>query len=94
MCDEPLLQASLSKHTKRRLLSAWHDVYIHAVMKRFQNARAQGLYREYVEQRALRLWQLYCRQQQRKHTMLTKAHAFARCCISRISVFKHLQSFY
>lgn len=73
-----LLQTVLSKQVKHRLLSGWHDVYIHAVMKRFQMARAQGLHREHVELRAVHLWQAHCRKQQRKAAMQAKAHGFAR----------------
>lgn len=73
-----LLQAVLCKHVKRRLLLAWHDVYIRAVMKRFQMARAQGLHWEHVELRALHLWQAHRRRQQRKAAMQAKAHGFAR----------------
>lgn len=72
------MQAVLSTHVKQRLLSAWHDIYIHAVMKRFQMARAQGLHRQHVELQVMHLWLGHCRRQQRKGAMLAKAHAFAR----------------
>ena len=76
--NAPVLQAVLSKHVKQRLLSAWHNVYIHAVMKRFQIARAQGLHRQHVELRVMHLWHQHCSRQQRKGAMQAKAHAFAR----------------
>lgn len=98
-----LLQAVLSNHVKLRLLSAWHDVYIHAVMKRFQMARAQGLHRDHVELRVMHLWQAHCRKQQRKAATQAKAHGFARqedidvqymlcCCVWSMSVLGLLQT--
>ena len=77
-----LLQAVLSKHVKQRLLSAWHDVYIHAIMKRFQMARAQGLHRQHVELQVMRLWQAHCMRQQHKGAMQAQAHRFARQAIN------------
>ena len=77
-----LLQAVLSKHVKQRLLSAWHDVYIHAVMKRFQMARAQGLHRQHVELQVMRLWRAHCMRQQRKGAMQVQAYGFARQAIN------------
>lgn len=77
-----ILQDTLARHTRRRVVTAWHDVYIHNVMKRFQMARAQGLYREHVEQHVLSLWQGYVKAQLHKIAMMSTADAFCRCFIT------------
>ena len=58
------------------MLTAWHDVYIHSVMKRFQMARAQALFRNQLEQRALLCWQSYAKAQARKAFMQSAAAQF------------------
>ena len=68
----------LAKHVMQRVLTAWHDVYMHAVMKRFQTARAHGLHQQHVELRVMHLWQAHCREQQRMGALQSKAEALAR----------------
>ena len=77
-------QDALAKHTKQRVLQAWHDVYMHRVMKRFQSARAQALFRAHVEQRALLCWQSYTRAKAHKATLLSTAVQFDRQVVRRL----------
>ena len=74
-----LVQDTLARYMRQRVLTAWHDVYIHMVMKRFQMARAQGLFREHVEQHMLGLWRRHVKTQRHKAAMLSAAQDFNRC---------------
>ena len=73
-------------HAKQRVLTAWHDVYIHSVMKRFQMARAQALFRNQLEQRALLCWQSYAKAQAHKASMQNAAVKFLWCAM-QVSFF-------
>lgn len=93
-----MTQETLARHIRRRVLTAWHDVYMHRVMKRFQMARAQGLFREHVEQRVLLTWRCYVKTQLHKAARMSAADRFNRwssmhmqvlpshkCCVLRHS---------
>ena len=73
-----MTQDTLARHIRRRVLTAWHDVYMHRVMKRFQVARAQGLFREHVEQRVLLIWRRYVKTQLLKVARMSAADRFNR----------------
>ncbi|KAL0042856.1 hypothetical protein WJX79_001653 [Trebouxia sp. C0005] len=73
-----IAQETLAMHIRRRVLTAWHDVYMHRVMKRFQMARAQGLFREHAEQRVLLIWRRYVKAQLHKAARMSAAHRFNR----------------
>ena len=73
-----MMQETLARHIRRRVLTAWHDVYMHGVMKRFQMARAQGLFREHMEQRVLLIWRRYVKTQLHKAARVSAAHRFHR----------------
>ena len=72
------MQETLARHKQRRVVTAWHDVYMHRVMKRFQMAHAQGLFREHAEQRVLLIWRRYVKTQLHKAARMCAAHRFHR----------------
>ncbi|DBA76407.1 hypothetical protein WJX77_011009 [Trebouxia sp. C0004] len=73
-----IAQETLARHIRRRMLTAWHDVYMHRVMKRFQVARAQGLFREHKEQHVLLIWRRYAKTQLLKAARMSAADRLNR----------------
>eukprot|EP00798_Chlamydomonas_sp_ICE-L_P002740 gene2740-12612_t len=68
-------QHTLARHKLYRLFMCWLDVHSDAIMRHYQEARANGAWRDRTERRALHAWTGWIHKRRNKRRLLDRARA-------------------